>query len=371
MRVLLHFGGLGDPEGPLMSRLRELFRQPQNSRFFASAFTGVEAAFEIVGREECARFLPGGFPIRDWLADSGDRPVPATARGSVAEGVLLHIYQLCVLQPGPGNPLGRATRSGGLRPVGAVGHSLGSYAAVFSALPVEGRREYAAAAGRSIAQVTVALLRCHQVIPAEPRPDEELLRRHAALGPGAGVPGAMAAVVGLRRPVLDEAIRRSGSGPGGRVAIGLVNSPTFHVLTGGTEALMRLRLAEDELFERPGARWTYLGATAPFHSAVLASAMALIGHDVDHNWQPVKGDGLTMPVYGTGTPANLQFSPHVLYEVAEQQMCRSFDWPVVIDAALAELAPDLVLDIGPGVSAAALTRSRLRESGSAARFTSI
>ncbi|WP_033218927.1 ACP S-malonyltransferase [Kitasatospora phosalacinea] len=351
-----------------MSRLRELFRQQQNSRFFASAFAGVEAALEIVGRAECARFLPGGLPVRDWLAGSDDRPVPAAALGSVAEGVLLHLYQLCVLQPGPGNPLARA---GGLRPVGAVGHSLGSYAAVFSALPVEGRREYAAAAGRSIAQVTVALLRCHQVAPAAPRPDGELLRRHAALGPGAGVPGAMAAVVGPRRPALDEAIGRSGDGPGGRVEIGLVNSPTFHVLTGGAEALMRLRLAEGGLFERPGTRWTYLGATAPFHSTVLASAMPLIGRDVDRNWQPVKGDGLTMPVYGTGTPANLQFSPHVLHEVAEQQMCRTFDWPAVVDAATADPAPDLVLDIGPGASAAALTRSRLRESGSAARFTSL
>lgn len=368
MRVLLHFGGLGDPGGPLLDRLRALFRQPQNARFFASALAGVEAAFEIVGRAECARFLPGGLPVRDWLAAPGDPPVPAAARGSVAEGVLLHLYQLCVLQPGPGSPLAPA---GGLRPVGAVGHSLGSYAAVFAALPVTGRRGYAEAAGRSVAQVAVALLRCHQVAPAPPPPDRDLLRRHAALGPAAGAPAAMAAVVGPRRPVLEEAVRRSGDGPAGRVGIGLVNSPTFHVLTGATEALMRLRLAEAGLFERPGARWTYLGATAPFHSPALDPAMPLIGHDVDHHWQPVKGDGLTMPVYGTGTPANLQSSPHVLYEVAEQQMCRPFDWPAVVDAALAELDPDLVLDLGPGVSAAALTRSRLRENGSAARFASV
>ncbi|MFE9421980.1 hypothetical protein ACFYNO_03340 [Kitasatospora sp. NPDC006697] len=310
-------------------------------------------------------------PIRDWLADSAEQSAAVNSLGSVAEGVLLHLYQLCVLQPGPGDPLARANGSGGLRPVGAVGHSLGSYAAVFSALHVGGRREYAAAAARSVAQVTVALLRCQQAVPAAPRSDAELLRRHAALGPAAGVPGAMAAVVGPRRPALEEAIRRSGGDPGARVEIGLVNSPTFHVLTGGTEALMRLRLAEDELFERPGVRWTYLGATAPFHSAVLGSALALIRHDIDHNWQAVKGDDLTMPVYGTGTPANLQLSPHVLYEVAEQQMCRPFDWPQLLDTAVAELAPDLVLDIGPGVSAAALTRSRLRESGSAARFSSI
>ncbi|GAA2111465.1 hypothetical protein GCM10009759_53490 [Kitasatospora saccharophila] len=367
MRVLLHFGGLGDPGGPLTGRLRELFRQQHNSRFFAAALAGVEAALEIVGREECARFLPGGLPVRDWLADPGERPVPA-AGGSVAEGVLLHLYQLCVLQPGPGNPLARA---GGLRPVGAVGHSLGSYAAMFAALPVEGRREYAAAAGRSVAQVTVALLRCHQVAPAARQPDPELLRRHAELGPAAGVPGAMAAVVGPQREALDEAISRSGDGPGGSAGIGLVNSPTFHVLTGGAEALMRLRLAEGGLFERPGTRWSYLGATAPFHSPVLAPAMPLIGRDVDRHWQPVKGDELTVPVYGTGTPADLRSSPHVLYEVAEQQMCRPFDWPAVVDAAMAELDPELVLDLGPGASAAALTRARLRESGSAARFTSL
>ncbi len=371
MRALLHFGGLGDPEGPLTSRLGELSRLPQHHRFFTAAYAGVDEAFDIVGREECARFLPGGLPLRDWFARPAGQPAPAAARGSVVEGVLLHIYQLCVLQPGPGNPLARALRSGEVRPVGAVGHSLGSYAALFSALPVAGRREYAAAAGRSIAQVTVALLRCHQVMPAAAAPDAELARRHAALGPGAGAPGAMAAVMGPRRPALEEAIGRSGAGPGGRVEIGLVNSPTFHVLTGGTEPLMRLRLAEPELFERPGVRWNYLDATAPFHSAVLAPAMPLIGQDVDRNWLLVDGDALTMPVYGTGTPANLQFSTHVLREVAEQQMCRSFDWPVVIDAAVAELAPDLVIDIGPGAAAAALTRSRLRENGSAARFTSV
>jgi malonyl CoA-acyl carrier protein transacylase len=371
VRALLHFGGLGDPDGSLTNRLGELARQPHNLRFFEAAYAGVETALDIVGREECARFLPGGLPLRDWLAAPGGRSTPAPARGSVVEGVLLHIYQLCVLQPGPGNPLTRVIRSGGDRPVGAVGHSLGSYAALFSALPVAGRREYAAAASRSIAQVTVALLRCHQVAPAASGVDEELERRHAALGPGAGTPGAMAAVVGPRRPVLEEAIRRSGGGPGGRVEVGLVNSPVFHVLTGGTEPLMRFRLAERELFERPGSRWNYLDATVPFHSEVLKPAMPLIGLDVERNWLLVDGGELSMPVYGTGTPANLQFSPHVLREVAEQQMCRSFDWPVVIDAAVAELAPDLVVDIGPGVAAAVLTRSRLREIGSAARFTSV
>ena len=202
-RALLHFGGLGDPDSPLTSKLAELSRQPQNGRFFEAAYAGVEAAFDIVGREECARFLPGGLPLRDWLAGSGNGLAPELARGSVVEGVLLHIYQLCVLQPGPGNPLARLMRSGEVRPVGAVGHSLGSYAALFSALPVAGRREYAASAGRSIAQVTVALLRCHQVLPDAAEPDEELLRRHAELGPGAGAPGAMAAVVGPRRPVLE------------------------------------------------------------------------------------------------------------------------------------------------------------------------
>lgn len=76
--------------------------------------------------------------------------------------------------------------------------------------------------------------------------------------------------------------------------------------------------------------------------------MKLIAADLDRIWGRIGGDRLAIPVYGTGSPANLQHCPDLLYEVAEQQMCRVFDWPAVVTAAIHRSGGSMLCLMFPG-----------------------
>lgn len=339
MRHLYLFSGMAGMHGPPLPALRALYARPENARWFTAAADAVAAVLEHAGPDAYERDLPGGIPLTGWLR--GAAPGDGALENSVVDGLLAHLYQLCLLQPAAGG----ASRPA---PVAAIGHSMGLLGAVVAGLTVTSRREYADLCRGIIAITTLTLLRCQQAAP-----------------PRAGGTGPMAALLGLD----DAEVRALVAGTAVHVAI--TNSGRSHVLAGAPADLAGLRARHAATLDRPGVRWAYLRSTAPFHTPLLAPALRRALDERHVMTAPLTGDRLAVPVYVADDPVNLQHRGDLLADVLAHSICRPLDWPGTVRTAVTASRPDQVIDFGPGPSARVFTRESLRGSHDGLRYRSI
>ncbi len=354
-RQLYIFDGMAGSDGPPLDRLRELAARPENARFFRAATEAVRDVFDHVGAAVWRRDLPGGLPLRELLAGAALPPV--ALRHSLVQGICAHLYQLCLLQPGPG-----AVPA----PVAAAGHSMGVQAAIAAGHRPAGRRAFVAFARDSIGLATTILLRCHQVFE-EREASASVVRawQERAAAPGV-LPTAMASVLGIDEAALRERVAAHDAGP---VELAIVNSARSHVLAGTPDGLARFWLAHAGDFEQRRVRWSFLASTAPFHSTLLAPATALINADRGAVTYDVSGESLALPVFVAEEPRNLQDRPDLWRSFMEQSICRPVDWLTTVTTAVAASRPDQVVDFGPGPGARLFTRESLRHTGHAVPMT--
>ncbi|WP_432840298.1 hypothetical protein [Dactylosporangium sp. CA-092794] len=355
------FSGVGDTGAKPLDRLRELAARPENARFFRAVTAAVRDAFDHVGERAWRRDLPGGLPLADWLR-GGPAPPPALEH-SLVQGVCAHVYQLCLLQPGPG------TEPDG-EPVAAVGHSMGVQAAIAAGHRGLDRRGFVAFSRISAGLATMILLRCHEVF--QPRgAGRRLAAAYAArAGAAATPPAAMAAITGIAEADLRG---RLAAHPGdeGPAEVAIVNAERSHVLAGTPDALAGFWLANAERFAADRVRWAFLASTAPFHSSLLAPAAALIRADRAAIGYEVRGAALSVPVYVAEAPHNLQERGDLWLDFLEQAVCRPVDWRATVTTAAEATRPDRVVDFGPGAAARLFTRESLRAAGYRLRFQAV
>lgn len=327
MRHLYLFSGMAGVHGPPLAALRELYARPENARLFTAAIDAVDRVRAHVGADDFDRIVPGGVPLRGWLR--GDAPHPAALDHSLVDGLLAHLYQLVLLQPRPGDGPRAA-------PVGAVGHSLGLLGAVAAGMGITGRREFADYCHGSVLMTVLTLVRVHQAAPP----------------PVAGA-GPMAAVVGVS---ADELRILLATDVTGSVSVAVTNGQRSHVLAGAPAALAALRAR----WTAPSTQFSYLRSTAPFHSPLLAPALARVLAERHLMTVPPTADRIAVPVFVADTPDNLQQHTDVLHAVLDHSVCRPLDWPGTVRAAVAAARPDQIVDFGPGPSARVFTRESLR-----------
>jgi malonyl CoA-acyl carrier protein transacylase len=341
VRHLYLFSGLAGLQGPPLPALRALYARPENARYFTTAAEAITDVLDHVGAEAYRRELPGGIPLTAWLR--GTPPAAGALEHSIVDGLLAHLYQLCLLQP----PLRRAA---GERPepVAAIGHSLGLIGATVAGTVTTDRRRYTAMCRDVIAMTTLTLIRCHQLAP-----------------PHSGPATPMAAVMGVPTEELRALVA------GSRVHLALANSGSSHVLAGDPGDLDALRREHARRLAEPAVRWVYLRSTAPFHTPLLEQAVRAALEDRHFLTFRLTGEELAVPVYVADSPVNLQHRGDLLPDVLAHAVCRPLDWPRTVRAALEDCRPDQIVDFGPGPSARVFTRETLRGSRTGLRYRSV
>ncbi|PPK63193.1 ACP S-malonyltransferase [Actinokineospora auranticolor] len=314
MRSLVLFDGLGARNESLIPALRQARRHSGNAAFFHSVHRALDEMVDYLGPV----VLPDGLPLEKWLGG-----VEPRALDSTATGVLVHVHQLVRLQPG--TPPGDV--------VGALGHSIGLQAAVVAGVRSRRLDDFFALATGSVKLVLAGLVRAQQ------------------LAPDTGAP--MCAVTGpttadLRAVLTDHPT----------VSIGLINTPTAHVLTGPPADLRALRGTAP--FTRQDTTWTDLPTTIPFHSPLLAGLPARVRADLPAIG-PLPGPGdLALPVYAADGGRDLRGADDLVTEYLDQVFARPNDWASAVTRAVADASADRVLDAGPGPGARRFTRECLR-----------
>lgn len=360
MRTLLLFDGLGGNNDHLLPALRKLHTRPENTAFFHTAFTALADVLTYIGPEVRAEVLPGGLPLEQWLTSANAIPPPGN---SIIMGICVHMYQVCHLQPaGPG--VRDAT-------VAALGHSIGLQAAVVAGLRLRRMDEFLEVVASSLRLVAISLVRGHQFTTG-PRPRVDLVDRYLAHRSRGGSPSPMASLTGMPRTELSSAVSQYNQGSQGPLSLGLVNSPTVHVLSGATADLLDFYLANETAFERSQATWAFLPNTIPFHSPYLAAAADRVDSDDRAFIGALPGpERLKLPVYATDAPRNLQQSSDLVGEYLAQVLVRPIEWELVARHAISDAAVERVVDYGPGPAARRFTRECLRTGAPTVRFESV
>ncbi|WP_035303423.1 ACP S-malonyltransferase [Actinokineospora inagensis] len=313
MRSLVLFDGLGARNEALIPALRQARRNPANAAFFHSVHRALDEMVEYLGPA-----LPGGLPVEKWL-DGLEPPV----LDSTATGVLVHLRQLGGLQPGalPDDV------------VGALGHSIGLQAAIVAGVHNRRMDDFFALATASVKLVVVSLARAQQ------------------LSADSGAP--MSAVTGLTTADLRDALVDHPT-----VCVGLVNTPTAHVLSGPPADLRALRHTTP--FTRSTVTWTDLPTTIPFHSPLLAGLPALVRADLPAIGPLPRPGDLALPVYAADGGHDLRGADDLVTEYLDQVFARPNDWAGAVARAVTDSAADRVLDAGPGPGARRFARECLR-----------
>lgn len=206
-------------------------------------------------------------------------------------------------------------RAAGLRFSAVAGHSLGEYSAV------------GAAEGLAVAQlVKVVRLR------------GELMQEAVPVGRG-----AMTAVVGVKRELVEEACAQA-SRDGSVVVPANYNSPEQTVIAGHVEAVAR---AEALL---PGRRLVRLPVSAPFHSPLMAPARERLAPAL----MDLPLADLTVPLYNNVDAAPVQSAQEVR-EGLIRQVDRPVRWVDLISRMVAD-GFDTFLEVGPGNVLSGLVR---------------
>ncbi|SER22254.1 ACP S-malonyltransferase [Actinokineospora terrae] len=305
MRSLVLFDGLGARTESLIPVVRQAARHQGNAAFFESVHRALDEVVDHLGPAA----LPDGLPLAKWL-DGVEPPV----LDSVATGVLVHVHQLCLLQ--------RGTLPDDV--VGALGHSIGLQAAIVAGARPRRVDDFLALASASVKLVLVSLARAHHLVT-----------------PG-GTP--MVAVAGLTTAELRAMIADHPT-----VAIGLVNTPTAHVLTGPPADLRALRGTQ------PGT-WTDLPTTIPFHSPLLADLPERVRADLPAIGPLPAPHDLVLPVYAADAGRDLRTADDLADEYLRQVFTHPNDWTTAVEHALTDSAADRVLDAGPGPGARRFAR---------------
>ncbi|GAA3034531.1 hypothetical protein [Actinokineospora globicatena] len=313
MRPLVLFDGLGARNDALIPVLRHAARRSGNAAFFQSVYRALDEVVEHLGPTA----LPGGMPLAKWL-DGVEPPV----LDSTATGVLVHVHQLCLLQPGT---LPDDTR-------GALGHSIGLQAAIVAGTNSRRLDDFFALASASVKLVLVSLARAQRLVPDEGSP------MSAVAGP---------TTADLRALLADHPT----------VTIGLVNTPTAHVLTGPPADLRALT-------STASGAWTDLPTTIPFHSPLLADLPAQVRDDLPAIGPLPSPRDLALPVYAADGGQDLRTADDLVDEYLHQVFVRPNDWASAVHHAIADAGADTVLDAGPGPGA----RRFARECAPAVRF---
>jgi [acyl-carrier-protein] S-malonyltransferase len=213
-----------------------------------------------------------------------------------------------------------AERGVDLAPAAVAGHSLGEY----SALVAAGALDFAAA---------LALVRRRG----------ELMQR--AVPPGEG---AMAAILGLDRPMVEGVVADASAAGDGVVTVANDNSPGQTVIAGAAAAVERaMALAT----ERGARRVTRLPVSAPFHSPLMAPAR----------------EGMTpyLAAADFRDPAvpvvvNVDARPVSRGDELRDALVRQIDAPVrwveSIELAVRRFGADRFVEIGPGSVLAGLIK---------------
>jgi malonyl CoA-acyl carrier protein transacylase len=366
---MLLFSGFGTFNGTLLRPLREFHDRPTHRPLLNAAVEAVQQALDHAGPEVTREHLPRGVPLREWLAGAAPSS-PKDLEHSVVEGLLTHIYQLCLLQP---DPLAARPDPADGGPVVSLGHSLGMASAIVAGLRIDNHRDFVRQAYDSILFVTLGLLRCHQVAGTG-RADAAAVRRYAELSGTRERPTPMATVTNVDLGDLRAAVTafNDDTAPGlGPVEVGLVNSPRALVLTGGPAPLLEFWSRHRELLQADGAGWSFVRTTAPFHSTVLEPALDLLTADRRQLDRAQPGSELTLPVWSMDGTRNLQQSADLYDDCMEQVFCRPVDWSAAVRAAVVSSDPQLVLDYGPGVAVRLFTRDSLKELGHPLRFSPV
>ncbi|WP_158711110.1 hypothetical protein [Streptomyces albus] len=341
MRQLYLFSGMAGLQGPPLAALRALYARPENARYFTAAAEAVERALDHAGADAYRRELPGGIPLTAWLR--GGTPDAGALEHSIVDGLCAHIYQLCLLQPAIGGADG-----GRPAPVAAIGHSLGLIGAVAAGLRIAGRRQYTELCHGLIAMTVLTLVRCQQAAP-----------------PPTGDATPMAAVLGVPTEELRELVADS------PVHLALANSGRSHVLAGNPADLAALRERHARRLAAPGAQWTYLRSTVPFHTPLMEPAVRATLADRHLMTFPLLGERLAVPVYVAEEPVNLQHRGDLLPDILAHAVSRPLDWPGTVRAAIEDARPEQVIDFGPGLAARVFTRESLRGSHDGLRYRSV
>ncbi|MDQ1290199.1 MAG: hypothetical protein QG622_3765 [Actinomycetota bacterium] len=367
MRSLLLFSGFGAFNGDMLGLIRDFTRRPTHRPLVETAVEAVDRAVERFGGDATRGVVPGGIPLRRWLT-TDVRPDDAVLRHSVVEGILTHLYHLCLLQPDP-RTVPAAAGTGERRAVAGLGHSLGLLSAVVAGLQVRDLREYLRQAHGIVLLTALALLRCHTTAGGGER-DPEILRRFARCPDTPRNPSPMASVTGLPVARLREVVdAHNASGSYRPVDVGLVNGPASAVLSGQVDALLEFWLRHGQDLAADGARWAFLRTTLPFHSRLLAPAMR--GSVDDRDWAGIdlRSGSLAVPVYAIDSPRNLQHSSDLFSDCLAQVLCRPLDWPSAVEIALRESDPDEIVDHGPGCAVRIFTRDCLGSDRRPLRYT--
>lgn len=193
-----------------------------------------------------------------------------------------------------------------LKPVAALGHSLGEYSALVAAGVLDFRDAV-------------------KLVNKRGRYMQE------AVAPGAG---RMVAVLGKEREAIEEAINKVTKGI---VQIANVNAPGQIVVAGGKEAV-------GEFVTQLGtAKVVELNVSAPFHCALMRPAADKLALDLDR----VTLNQGSFPVYANYNAAAVR-DPESVRTALKEQVCGKVEWVKSIENALQDTGAMTAVEFGAG-----------------------
>lgn len=146
--------------------------------------------------------------------------------------------------------------------------------------------------------------------------------------------GAMAAVLGMEREVLEKTISERGN-----VYVANYNCPGQIVITGEKEAVL---LAREDLKKAGAKRVLLLNVSGPFHSPLLAKAKKQMGVLLDDT----KFAPLQIP-YVTNVTAEYVYDSKNSKQLLADQVCSSVLWQMSIENMI-QNGVNIFIEIGPG-----------------------
>lgn len=355
MGTLVVLDGLGGLESSALDRLQLLWARPENAAFFQMVCTELDAVERHLAlHPDHPLRPPDGQDLRRWM--TGRRLGDLATRGTIASGVLIHVYQACLLQPRP-----RADAQP--PPVGALGHSLGVLGSVLAATTSTKNDAYLELAAVTLRLLTITLVRCHEA-ELPPAPGAELVARYRRAVRRGPAPGPMATISGMRRGELDDHLRDAASS----VVVALTNTPTSHVLSGAPVDLLAVFTRLQSTHRSTG--WSFLPSAVPFHCPLMSPTISVIQESRSFIGDLPAPRNLAFPVYAADRPRDLRDSSDLIDEFLDLSLSRPVDWPATLAEALRRSSIDHVLDYGPGAGARRFTKECLHDSPAPVRFGS-
>ena len=357
-KLALTFAGQGFA---CLDELAAIHRESPVVREWVDAATACLA--DLLGRRELrwSGLYERGLDLSRWVRDEASRPDVGYLTSSTISQPLIFITQIARFVAAYGEGLGDAFDAGAI-PV-ASGHSQGIMPALLVAespagvIPIPRFLEYV----RVMAWQGIHMAKCFRREPAT----------------SGATP--MAAVSGLPLERLDEVVCAVNARlpERARIVVALRNTRTRHVVSGTVSSLERLRSALSQGAEQQiqakrkgllgGApatfTWEYLSVGAAYHSAHMLDGLSAMRATVEELGFRLDASSLTLDVISPATAERLNESPDLTDEILVSEFVRPVVWTQVVPRLASYDGVRAVLDLGPGDSAARLTRSLLRGTG--------